>query len=119
MELDCIIHRIHPVEQIGENFRKRELNVRIKDKYNRLQYLRFFLTQEKESLIEGYKVGDGVKLYFELIGREKDINNEKKIYDSKEIYQIEPLDKVADTSDNDYMESCYLKPGEKDIELDF
>ena len=56
-------------QQISEKFRKREFV--ITDNSSQYpQHIMFQLTQDKCSLLDSYNVGDEIKVYFNLRGRE-------------------------------------------------
>src|SRR6478752_4391812 len=62
------LHEIFDEQQVSEKFRKREFVLEIPDgAYT--QFIKFQLTQDKCNLLDQYKVGDEVKVTFNLSGK--------------------------------------------------
>jgi hypothetical protein len=78
-------------QQISEKFKKREFV--ITDNSSQFpQYINFQLTQDKCALLEPYKVGDEVKVYFNLRGREwTDNKGQVKYFNSLEAWKLESV----------------------------
>jgi hypothetical protein len=77
-------------QQVSEKFRKREFV--ITDNSSQYpQHISFQLTQDKCGLIEGYKPGDEIKVFFNLRGREwkSPKDGETKFFNSLEAWKIE------------------------------
>jgi single-strand DNA-binding protein len=62
------IHEIFEENRVSEKFRKREFVLEIPDG-SYTQYPKFQLTQDKCSLLDQYKIGDEVKVSFNLSGK--------------------------------------------------
>jgi len=117
--LECILHRIDNVEIYG-GFKKRFVFVRFVDKKGKMQYLKLQLSQERINLIESFDINDEIKITFNLEGRERENEKgEKIIFDSKEIYKIEPTEKERNLVPVVVEDGGLLLPGEKDVELPF
>lgn len=89
MDLTGTIKVISDVEQVSEKFKKRE--VVITDNSSQYpQHVSFQLTQDKCALIDSYKVGDEIKVHFNLRGREwTSPKGEVKHFNTLEIWRIE------------------------------
>jgi hypothetical protein len=77
-------------QQVSEKFRKREFV--ITDNSSQYpQHISFQLTQDKCSLIDSVKVGDEIKVFFNLRGREwkSPKDGELKYFNSLEAWKIE------------------------------
>jgi hypothetical protein len=77
-------------QQVSEKFRKREFV--ITDNSSQYpQHISFQLTQDKCSLIDNVKVGDEIKVFFNLRGREwkSPKDGELKYFNSLEAWKIE------------------------------
>lgn len=77
-------------QQVSEKFRKREFV--ITDNSSQYpQHISFQLTQDKCSLIDNCKVGDEIKVFFNLRGREwkSPKDGEIKYFNSLEAWKIE------------------------------
>lgn len=71
MSFDVVgkLYKTFPTEQKTGSFQAREFVIEIIDgNYN--QFIKFQLTQDRCSLIDSFEVGDDVKVYFDLRGRE-------------------------------------------------
>lgn len=77
--------------QVSEKFKKREFV--ITDNSSQYpQHIQFQLTQDRCGLIENYKVGDEIKVFFNLRGREwKNPQGEVKYFNSLEAWRIESV----------------------------
>ncbi len=77
-------------QQVSDKFKKREFV--ITDNSSQYpQHISFQLTQDKCGLIEGYKVGEEMKVFFNLRGREwkSPKDGEMKYFNSLEAWKIE------------------------------
>jgi hypothetical protein len=70
MEAKGIIHKIFETVQVSEKFKKREFVLVIDHTSPYPQNVSFQLSQDKVSLIDGYKPGEEVTVSFNLRGRE-------------------------------------------------
>src|SRR5687768_15161477 len=101
-------------QQVSEKFKKREFVI-TENSSQYPQHISFQLTQDKCSLLDSYKVGDTMKVFFNLRGREwTNPQGEVKYFNSLEAWKIEgnansskaqgdvPVDTFkVDDSDND------------------
>ncbi len=62
------IHEIFPEIQVSDKFRKREFVVEIQDGMY-ANFIKFELSQDKCSLLDGYKNGQEIKVHFNLSGK--------------------------------------------------
>ncbi len=86
-------------QQISDKFKKREFCiVDASSQYS--QTILFQLTQDRCSLIDPINVGDTIKVFFNLRGREwtDPKNNEVKIFNSLEAWRIEVVSGGTNTS---------------------
>jgi len=89
MDLTATIKAIGDVQQVSEKFKKRDV-VLTDDSSQYPQHISFQLTQDKVSLIDKYKVGDRIKAYFNLRGREwTSPKDEVKYFNTLEIWRVE------------------------------
>jgi single-strand DNA-binding protein len=68
-EIEGKLYKVYPTEQKTASFQAREFGLEIMSG-NYPQYIKFQLTQEKCTVIDGYQEGDSIKVYFDLRGRE-------------------------------------------------
>jgi len=62
------LHEIFDEQQVSEKFRKREFVLEIPDG-SFTQYIKFQLTQDKCNALDQFKIGDDVKVAFNLTGK--------------------------------------------------
>ena len=67
-ELVGILHVVYATQQIKETFKKRDFVVEIQDG-NYPQHIKFQVTQDRCALLDTYKVGQSIKVLFNLRGR--------------------------------------------------
>lgn len=68
-EIEGKLHHVYGTEQKSESFRTREFVIETtQGQY--AQYIKFQLTQDKCDIIDSYKTGQQVKVYFDLRGRQ-------------------------------------------------
>ncbi len=68
-EIEGKLHHVYAAEQKSESFRTREFVIETtQGQY--AQYIKFQLTQDKCDIIDAYKTGQQVKIYFDLRGRQ-------------------------------------------------
>ena len=83
------LHEIFDEQQVSEKFRKREFVLEIPDgAYT--QFIKFQLTQDKCSLLDQYKVGDEVKVAFNLSGKPFTKNGTTMYFTNLGAGRIEP-----------------------------
>lgn len=75
--------------QVSEKFKKREFV--ITDNSSQYpQHIQFQLTQDRCSLLDSYKEGNEIKVFFNIRGREwKNPQNEVKYFNSLEAWRLE------------------------------
>ncbi len=76
-------------QKVSEKFKKREFVI-VDNSSQYPQYLQFQLTQDRCSLLDSYNIGDELKVYFNLRGREwTNPQGEVKYFNSLEAWKIE------------------------------
>ena len=84
------IHAVFETKQITERFQKREFVVEVADNPRYPQYVLFQLTGDRCDSLEGYNVGDDVRVEFSLRGREwKSPQGEVKFFNSLDVWTVE------------------------------
>ncbi len=83
------IHVTSETKQVSERFTKREFVVEIADgKYP--QFVQFQLTGDRCSLLDEFRVGDAVRVTFNVRGREwKSPQGETKYFNSLDVWKLE------------------------------
>ncbi|HEX8326199.1 MAG TPA: DUF3127 domain-containing protein [Hymenobacter sp.] len=83
------LHEIFDEQQVSEKFRKREFVLEVQDgQYP--EHIKFQMVQDKTSLIDPYKMGDEVKVTFNLRGRGFNKNGQMIYFTNLEAWKIEP-----------------------------
>ena len=83
------LHEIFDEQQVSEKFRKREFVLEVQDgQYP--QHIKFQLTQDKTSFVDPFKMGDEVKVTFDLRGRGFNKNGQMLYFTNLEAWKIEP-----------------------------
>lgn len=67
-EVEGKLHHVYGTEQKSDTFRTREFVIEIPGQYP--NYVKFQLTQDKCDIVDSYKTGQQVKVYFDLRGRQ-------------------------------------------------
>lgn len=67
-EIEGLLHKKYDTESKTNTFQAREFVIKTDGNYP--QFVKFQLTQDRCSLIDGYDEGQNIKVYFDLRGRE-------------------------------------------------
>jgi single-strand DNA-binding protein len=89
-EIEGKLHKVYPTEQKSASFQAREFGIEIMSG-NYPQYIKFQLTQEKCSIVDGFNEGDIIKVYFDLRGREW----QDKIFTNLNAWRVEGASQVS------------------------
>ncbi len=96
------LHVIYETKQITERFQKREFVVELAGNERYPQFVLFQLTGDRVDGIEGFNVGDEVRIDFSLRGREwKSPKGEVKYFNSLDVWTIEAVGATQGASDGD------------------
>jgi Domain of unknown function (DUF3127) len=84
------VFAIFDAQQVTERFRKREFVLELDADGRYPQYVLFQLTGDRCEALEGFSVGDPVRVEFSLRGREwKSPRGETKFFNSLDVWQIQ------------------------------
>lgn len=124
METSGRIHALFDTQQVTERFRKREFVLELTDNPRYPQYVRFQLTGDRCEQLDGYAVGDEVRLEFSLRGREwKSPKGDIKYFNSLDVWTLErvgeggqavPRDAFDQTAPDDPFEQM-APPADDDV----
>jgi len=93
------LHATFEAQQVTQRFRKREFVVELADNPDYPQYVMFQLTGDRCEHLDGFNVGDEVRIEFNLRGREwNSPQGETKYFNSLDVWKIEKTD--ASTGDS-------------------
>jgi hypothetical protein len=91
------IHSISEAQQVTERFRKREFVVELADNPRYPQFVQFQLSGDRCEGLDGFSVGDEVKVEFSLRGREwKSPRGEIKYFNSLDVWSVERSSGASD-----------------------
>ena len=93
------LHEIFDETQVSDKFRKREFVLEIPDG-SYTQYIKFQLTQDKCNVLDQYKVGDEVKVAFNLSGKPFTKNGTTMYFTNLSAWRIESANGAAPASSN-------------------
>lgn len=82
------LHEIFDETQVSEKFRKREFVLEIPDG-SYTQYAKFQLTQDKCGILDNYKIGDEVKVAFNLSGKPFTKNGTTMYFTNLQAWRVE------------------------------
>jgi ribosomal protein L3 len=83
------LHEIFDEQQVSEKFRKREFVLEVQEgQYP--EHIKFQMVQDKTALIDPFKMGDEVKVTFNLRGRGFNKNGQMIYFTNLEAWKIEP-----------------------------
>ena len=110
------LHSISEAQQVTERFRKREFVVELAENPRYPQYVQFQLTGDRCESLDGFSVGDEVKVEFSLRGREwTSPKGEVRFFNSLDVWTIEGLGAMAPASGGDPFSQEPPPPGDDDI----
>jgi hypothetical protein len=90
LEITGKLHAIFDTAQVSERFTKREFVIALADNPKYPQLVQFQLTGERVGQLDGFNVGDEVRLEFSLRGREwKSPRGEVKYFNSLDVWRID------------------------------
>ena len=69
MEIKGKVHEVGATQQVSETFKKRDLIVEYAENPTNPEYIRFEALQDKTALLDTFKAGDEVEVFFNLRGR--------------------------------------------------
>ncbi|MGH0029235.1 MAG: DUF3127 domain-containing protein [Myxococcota bacterium] len=96
METTGRIHALSDAQQVTERFRKREFVLELSDNPRYPQYVQFQLTGDRCEKLDGFEVGDEVRVEFSLRGREwKSPKGEIKYFNSLDVWTLDRLGEGA------------------------
>ncbi len=82
------LHEIMDEQQVSEKFRKREFVLEVQDGAYP-EHIKFQLVQDKTSLTDSFRIGDEVKVTFNLRGRGFNKNGQMMYFTNLEAWKLE------------------------------
>ncbi len=101
MEVSGKLHVIDESKQVTERFRKREFVLELAENARYPQFVIFQLTGDRCENLDGFKVGDEVRVEFSLRGREwTSPKGEVKYFNSLDVWSIARIAGSASRGDD-------------------
>lgn len=99
MDVIGILKQVNETQKISDTFQKREFVVTIEPNSQYPQHVSFQATQDKCGLFDfgKFKVGDEVKVHFNLRGREWNGPEGVRYFNTLEAWRIEMVNKAAES----------------------
>ncbi len=69
MEIKGKVHEVGATQQVSETFKKRDIIIEYAENPTYPEYIRFEALQDKAALLDTFKAGDEVEVFFNLRGR--------------------------------------------------
>ena len=92
MEISGKLHVVNDAQQITERFRKREFVLELAENPKYPQFVIFQLTGDRCENLDGFKVGDEVRVEFSLRGREwTSPKGEVKYFNSLDVWSLDRI----------------------------
>jgi hypothetical protein len=118
MEIKGKVHEVGATQQVSETFKKRDLIVEYAENPTYPEYIRFEALQDKAALLDTFKAGDEVEVFFNLRGRPwTDKTGKTSYFNSLVIWRINAIASTpAGASTPEYAAPADVsnKPGEDD-----
>ena len=109
------IHAVFDAKQVTERFRKREFVLELDDNPRYPQSVLFQLTGDRCEGLDGFSVGDAVRVEFSLRGREwKSPQGEMKYFNSLDVWTLEKMGAGAALGDEPPLPE-FAPPPEDDV----
>lgn len=109
------IHALFDTQQVTERFRKREFVVELADNPRFPQFVLFQLTGDRCENLDGFDVGDEVRVEFSLRGREwQSPKGETRYFNSLDVWTLQRLGAAAHASP-DFAADEPPPPGDDDV----
>lgn len=96
------LHAILELQNVSETFQKREFIVEtVENSSGRefIELIKFQLLQDKCGIIENYKIGDNIKVSFNIRGRKWEKDGKTSYFTNLDAWKIEP----TETEEEDFI----------------
>ena len=109
------LYAVSETKQVTERFRKREFVVELADNPRFPQFVQFELTGDRCDHLDGFEVGEQVRVEFSLRGREwKSPRGETKYFNSLDVWTLERM-KDSDGGRRDLSDDEPPPPSDEDV----
>lgn len=102
MDVTGTLHAIFETQQVTARFQKREFVLHLADNPKYPQYVLFQLTGDRVGAIDGFEIGDEVRVEFSLRGREwTSPKGEVKYFNSLDVWTLQRAGAGAPRDDDE------------------
>jgi len=109
------LHAVSETKQVTERFRKREFVVELADNPRFPQFVQFELTGDRCDHLDGFEVGEQVRVEFSLRGREwKSPKGETRYFNSLDVWTLSRVGEGKSARD-DFAGDEPPPPGDDDV----
>jgi len=94
-EIIGLLHEKFDIQQINENFRKREFileHIVTRNEKKIIDYIKFQLTGDRCNHIEALNLGDTVKVFFNIKGRKFEKEENTSYFLNLDVWRLESID---------------------------
>jgi len=110
------LHSVSETKQVTERFRKREFVVELADNPRFPQFVQFELTGDRCDHLDGFSVGDDVRVEFSLRGREwKSPRGETKYFNSLDVWTLSRVGEGSGRARDDFAGDEPPPPSDDDV----
>jgi len=108
------LHVVMDTQQVKDTFKKREFVIEMQDG-NYPQHIKFQVTQDRCALLDNFKVGQQIKVLFNLRGRPfQNKDNQTVFFTNLEAWRIDSAQGTGTPSGQDYSQITPASAGAKD-----
>lgn len=113
------LYAIMDTQQISDTFKKREFVVEIPDG-NYPQTVKFQVTQDKTAMLDNYQVGQQVKVFFNLRGKEytRKADGSKDFFTNLDCWRMERVEGGSSSGGTDYSQISPASGGQAKDDFD-
>ena len=109
------LYAVSETKQVTERFRKREFVVELVDNPRFPQFVQFELTGDRCEHLDGFEVGEQVRVEFSLRGREwKSPKGETRYFNSLDVWTVERMKDSGDAR-RDFSDDEPPPPSDDDV----
>lgn len=96
MEIKGKVHEIGAEQKVTDSFKKREVVIEYAENPSYPEFIKFEATQEKTSILDNFKKGDEVEVFFNLRGRPwTNPKGETLYFNTLNVWRINPVATTA------------------------
>jgi len=121
-EINGKIIELYETQEISERFRKREFVIEVEEirgAMNFTEHIKFQTIQDRTALLDGFSIGDVVKISFGIKGRRWEKDGKVSYFTNLEAWRIEPAATEAGQPNASPPEDGLMPPPDEQDDLPF